>query len=455
MRALRSEACALKGFRGTADAARGAPFARSRSIFLEHGADVNVCGPNQCRPLHCAVHYRSRRVLPLLLATPGVDVNAPNNKGWRPLDVCATAVEARALLDAGARCAAAAKSSLSSLHHAAYNVRPDVVTELLARGADVHQAVSLEAAANSFGVEFGGTALHFAAASLGRVHAQLNFGAARYFECVPEMADAGVASARRVAVVEALLAAGADVNSLSTPHATSSDELLMCKITPLMVAAQTGDSAIIKALLRAGAPANAVEQTMGWMALHYAAAMGRTDAVYALVASGADLDQGVQGQLTRTPLLWAVLGCKHGAVRALLESGADTTVVTELLAVPPVELLPTVVDATTRELVAKHVAGLSRPARACALPACEARRRVDYDDKKLLACPCKARVLQAVLPRLAASNILCSDTHAVLCHACVQLAYYCCKEHQVADRKRHKAARKAALAQQAGGGGAI
>ena len=101
------------------------------------------------------------------------------------------------------------------------------------------------------------------------------------------------------------------------------------------------------------------------------------------------------------------------------------------------------------------MAGLSRPARACALPACEARRRVDYDDKKLLACPCKARVLQAVLPRLAASNILCSDTHAVLCHACVQLAYYCCKEHQVADRKRHKAARKAALAQQAGGGGAI
>ena len=96
-----------------------------------------------------------------------------------------------------------------------------------------------------------------------------------------------------------------------------------------------------------------------------------------------------------TPLCHAVLHNKHGAVRALLEAGTDTTVLTAMLALPPARLLPIglskVIDATTRELVARHVAGHARPARACALPACEARRRVDYDDKKLLACPCKAR----------------------------------------------------------------
>ena len=31
---------------------------------------------------------------------------------------------------------------------------------------------------------------------------------------------------------------------------------------------------------------------------------------------------------------------------------------------------------------------------------------------------------------------------------CSQLAYYCCKEHQLLDRKRHKDACKAALAAQ-------
>ncbi len=33
-----------------------------------------------------------------------------------------------------------------------------------------------------------------------------------------------------------------------------------------------------------------------------------------------------------------------------------------------------------------------------------------------------------------------------------QIAFYCCKEHQLQDRKRHKAACKAALAAQEAGG---
>ena len=140
-----------------------APSARSRSIFLEHGADVNVCDEMRWRPLHHAAHFGCRRVLPLLLAAPGVDVNAPSVRRWRPLDVCATAVEARALLEAGAALAAAEPGSLSALHHAAYNGRPDVVQELLARGADVHATVSSEALQAATGLPVAGTVLHVAA----------------------------------------------------------------------------------------------------------------------------------------------------------------------------------------------------------------------------------------------------------------------------------------------------
>jgi hypothetical protein len=59
------------------------------------------------RPLHHAAFNRSHRVLALLLATPGVDVNAASQAGWRPLDVCASAEGVRALLAAGASYAAA------------------------------------------------------------------------------------------------------------------------------------------------------------------------------------------------------------------------------------------------------------------------------------------------------------------------------------------------------------
>ena len=94
-------------------------------------------------------------------------------------------------------------------------------------------------------------------------------------------------------------------------------------------------------------------------------------------------------------------------------------------------------DDTTLGILARHRSGRLTPARACSLPNCEARRRADYDDKTLLKCPCKVRS-RAVLVALRSAD---GPTPS-------QLAYYCCKEHQLCDRKRHKDACKAALAAQ-------
>ncbi len=50
------------------------------SVFLQHGANANVADEEGWRPLHHAAHYNSLRVMALLLAAPGVDVDAASNK---------------------------------------------------------------------------------------------------------------------------------------------------------------------------------------------------------------------------------------------------------------------------------------------------------------------------------------------------------------------------------------
>ncbi len=343
------------------------------------------------RPLHHAAHFGNHRMLALLLSTRGVDVNAPSNKRWRPIDVCTTADAARMLLDAGAVQSSAVPDSLSALHHAAFQARLEVVEVLLARGASVTETFSPEAGETSYGsLFFGGTALHVAASSLAcalnlRQATGTNFGLV-----APNMVHAPEATTQRVAVCEALLCAGADINALTSSRLASEARF---KMSPLIVASQLGDAAVIRALLRAGAHADAVEPSTGWSALHFAAHQGHTDAIYALAAGGADVNKGVRNDRTLRALWRAVLGNHHGAVRALLELGADPSEIALAMSRPP-GALPRVVDDAMRALVARHLRGAVAPARTCALPDCEARRRAAYDDKKLMMCPCKVRAAQ-------------------------------------------------------------
>ena len=81
------------------------------------------------------------------------------------------------------------------------------------------------------------------------------------------------------AVVEALVSAGADpdrANSTGT--------------TPLMLAAASGRADAVKVLLDHGATPNAAETTTGQTAVSFAAAYGRADAIRVLAAAGAPLD---------------------------------------------------------------------------------------------------------------------------------------------------------------------
>lgn len=107
----------------------------------------------------------------------------------------------------------------------------------------------------------------------------------------------------RVAAVLDLVAAGADPNSTVEPYSQ-----------PLVaVAAQSGDTAVVRALLEAGAKA-----APG--ALYGAAAGGHVETVRALVAAGAKPD--AKDMVDRTPLLRALQLGHVEVARLLVEAGA-------------------------------------------------------------------------------------------------------------------------------------
>ncbi len=194
------------------------------------------------------------------------------------------------LLASGADPNTAQPDGTTALHWAAYRDDPALVDLLLRGGAAV-------GAANRYGVE------------------PLSLAAAR----------------GHGAVVARLLAAGAD------PHAAQPGGE-----TALMSAARAGSERAVEALLAAGADVNAAEETRGQTALMWAAGEGHADVVRLLLRAGADLDArshgpaaaaaaGGAGTYTRrveridafTPLLFAVRAGRSAAVEALLAAGAD------------------------------------------------------------------------------------------------------------------------------------
>ena len=133
------------------------------------------------------------------------------------------------------------------------------------------------------------------------------------------------------AVVERLLQSGADP-----------DTSRRAGETVLMSAARAGNLRSVGALIAAGADVNAAEETRGQTALMWAAGEGHADVIRALLEAGADLHArshgpaaaeaaAGSGTYTRrvermdefTPFLFAVRAGRAQAVQALLAGGAD------------------------------------------------------------------------------------------------------------------------------------
>ena len=91
--------------------------------------------------------------------------------------------------------------------------------------------------------------------------------------------------------------------------------------TALILASQAGHALVVRALLGAGADANAHTGGSGWTSLHAASQHGRLEVVRELIKGNAHLD--ALTELRRTPLMSA---CSNGhlmCAAALIGFGAD------------------------------------------------------------------------------------------------------------------------------------
>ena len=167
---------------------------------------------------------------------------------------------------------------------------------------------------------------------------------------------------RDAGMVDALLHAGANVNSRVTGsgwaplHAvarglastgdrggitdtltalvnagTNVDARDAAGLSPLHAAVQNSRNAeLVLALLSAGAEIDARDNN-GWTPLFYASAVGKVDAIRALLAAGADVTVKATGaEAALTPLHHAASNGHELAVIALLDAGADVNARSEL-----------------------------------------------------------------------------------------------------------------------------
>lgn len=123
-----------------------------------------------------------------------------------------------------------------------------------------------------------------------------------------------------------LIRAGADVNAENR-----------LGVTPLYLAAQNGNAAMIQKLLAAGAKADQVDRATGESILMVAIRGGSTDSVKALLSSGAH-PNSAEPQLRLTPLMLAAESGDAAMVQALLDRGADIHARTRTGATPTPKL---------------------------------------------------------------------------------------------------------------------
>lgn len=94
--------------------------------------------------------------------------------------------------------------------------------------------------------------------------------------------------------------------------------------TPLDWAARTGQTELIRELVREGAdPDLRDDGPNGWAPLHHAVHKGRLEAVRALLAAGAHVDAGASRSNGITPLMLACAQGEPEIVDTLLAAGAD------------------------------------------------------------------------------------------------------------------------------------
>jgi len=267
-----------------------------RGILTEHPEWIESKGYRGFTVLHTAAFYGHERIVELLLQN-GADPNARADNDITPLlNACAVGSQpiVELLVRHGANVNHQTKAGTSPLYVAAVGGYRHIVEFLLDKDAQVDP---------------------FAAAALGKTK-ELSSMLDSDPDLLRATTEGGITllhAAARACQEEAarlLIQRGADV-TCRTEH-----ELL----TPLHFAALSGCVAVAEALLEAGADINA-QDWLGQTALHFACEKDHSEMAKALVRAGANVNAIDREGLT--PLHVACINGDIGLVQLLVDAGAD------------------------------------------------------------------------------------------------------------------------------------
>lgn len=135
------------------------------SWLLASGADISVVDKKGETPLHKA-SSASREDLVAFFLEANSPVDHQNNSGWTPLMQARSVSISRALLERGANIHATSEQGVTVLHHAVDESQVELVSLLLANGADIHaRAQQVRRSYDSDSVVMQNTPLHVAVSS--------------------------------------------------------------------------------------------------------------------------------------------------------------------------------------------------------------------------------------------------------------------------------------------------
>lgn len=307
-----------------ADAAMRRDSARVR-LLLKQGADVNASQGDGMTALHwAALHGDAAQAGMLVTAGARLDVRTRNGS-YTPLHLASRGGRAAAvvaLLDAGADAnAGTASGGATALHLAAGNGDTAVIAALLAHGARIDAREA----------NFGQTPLMWAAAA-GRVPAmRVLLGGGADLKATSTVTDMAAQEKAWGAALAARNKRMAAMRAAEQPPKPVADTAARA-VTP-----NAGSGAAAAEVPKETAPAGAradsaqaraltygqlVGNSGGLTPLLFAVRQGHADAVDALLAAGADVNQVSAGDHT-SPLLMATINGHFDLAKHLLEKGAD------------------------------------------------------------------------------------------------------------------------------------
>ena len=315
-----------------------ADFEKVLREFVAAGADINARDDRGRTPLHRALTMSGRvpasvlNVVASALLEAGADPNARDLQGRTPFHTVAGTGDSSFLVDilaaAGADINARDNSGQTPLHIALGGYDPATVRALWRAGADTAARDSAGTTADPVACERWGTRNFFAVATADIVAdciaagADVHTAVGRYSRVAVPLAKAAEWT-RDPGVISVLLEAGADVHARDDSY----------QYTPLHHAARKGTEAMVRALLEAGADADAwatgynTDFGWNWTPLHLAAENNPDPGVVAaLLEAGADLE-ALGGAAFRppanSPLHYAGANSNPAVAEVLLDAGAD------------------------------------------------------------------------------------------------------------------------------------